>query len=56
MDNSAKLWDIETGKELSTMTGHSAEIIALGFNTRGDQLITGSFDHTVSVWDVNSGQ
>ena len=38
------------------LQGHSAEIISLGFNTTGTQLITGSFDHTVSVWDVNSGK
>lgn len=36
--------------------GHSAEVISIGFNTKGDQVITGSFDHTVSVWDINSGQ
>lgn len=41
---------------LLTLKGHSAEIISIGFNTKGDQVLTGSFDHTVSVWDVNSGQ
>ncbi len=56
MDNTAKLWDVATGNELCTFVGHSAEIISIGFNTKGDQVITASFDHTVSVWDVNSGQ
>lgn len=36
--------------------GHSAEIICLSFNTYGTQLLTGSFDHTCSVWDVKSGR
>ncbi|NXR18629.1 DAW1 factor, partial [Cinclus mexicanus] len=36
--------------------GHSAEIIALSFNTSGDRIITGSFDHTVAVWDVGTGR
>uniref|UniRef100_A0AAZ3R0E0 Uncharacterized protein n=1 Tax=Oncorhynchus tshawytscha TaxID=74940 RepID=A0AAZ3R0E0_ONCTS len=45
------LWDIQTGEE-----GHSADIISLSFNTLGDQLVTGSFDHTVSLWDVPSGR
>ncbi|CAB1347755.1 unnamed protein product [Coregonus sp. 'balchen'] len=35
---------------------HSAEVISLSFNTVGDQLVTGSFDHTVSLWDVPSGR
>uniref|UniRef100_A0A674C5K2 Uncharacterized protein n=1 Tax=Salmo trutta TaxID=8032 RepID=A0A674C5K2_SALTR len=45
-------WDVQTGEEV----GHSAEIISLSFNTVGDQLVTGSFDHTVSLWDVPSGR
>ena len=36
--------------------GHSAEIISCSFNTTGDQLLTGSFDHTVSVWDTATGR
>lgn len=36
--------------------GHSAEIICLSFNTLGDRIITGSFDHTVAVWDVEAGR
>ena len=38
------------------LQGHSAEIISMAFNTTGNQLITGSFDHTVSVWDVTNGK
>uniref|UniRef100_A0A674C646 Uncharacterized protein n=1 Tax=Salmo trutta TaxID=8032 RepID=A0A674C646_SALTR len=52
MDTTAKRWDVQTGEEV----GHSAEIISLSFNTVGDQLVTGSFDHTVSLWDVPSGR
>ncbi|XP_055735951.1 dynein assembly factor with WDR repeat domains 1-like [Salvelinus fontinalis] len=51
MDTTAKLWDVQTGEE-----GQLAEIISLSFNTVGDQLVTGSFDHTVSLWDVPSGR
>ena len=54
MDNTAKLWDVETGKERATLMGHTAEIVSLNFNTAGDRVITGSFDHTVKVWDVNN--
>lgn len=36
--------------------GHSAEIISMGFSTDGRLMITGSFDHTVSVWDTHSGK
>ena len=55
MDNTAKLWDVETGAELCTLLGHTAEIVSLSFNQAGDKLITGSFDHTTKLWDVKSG-
>ncbi|NXV97605.1 DAW1 factor, partial [Calonectris borealis] len=56
MDTTAKLWDIEKGEEIVTLSGHSAEIIVLSFSTTGDRIITGSFDHTVAVWDVDTGR
>ncbi|XP_070290197.1 WD repeat-containing protein 5B-like isoform X1 [Salvelinus sp. IW2-2015] len=56
------MWRAKTGKCFHTFRGHtveighSADIISLSFNTVGDQLVTGSFDHTVSLWDVPSGR
>ena len=47
---------LNSGTVLLFSQGHSAEIISLSFNSTGTQLITGSFDHTVSVWDINSGK
>jgi dynein assembly factor with WDR repeat domains 1 len=29
--------------------------VSLNFNSHGNQLITGSFDHTVKVWDTRTG-
>ena len=49
MDNNAKLWDIETGQEIVTLQGHTAEIVSLHFDTEGDKILTGSFDTTAKV-------
>lgn len=38
------------------LQGHTAEVLSLCFNTVGNQLVTGSFDHTVAIWDVASGR
>lgn len=57
MDKTARAWDLETGKEISSMNGHRAEIIKLHFI--GDDrrlLLTGSFDHTASLWDLRTGR
>ena len=51
-----QLWDVETGQERATLLGHRAEIVSLGFNTGGDLIITGSFDHDSRIWDVRTGQ
>lgn len=49
MDNTAKLWDIETGKEYVTLRGHDAEVISLNFSAEGDRVISGSFDCSAKV-------
>jgi dynein assembly factor with WDR repeat domains 1 len=49
MDNTARLWDIETGKVHSIFKGHTAELISLHFNSDGDKILTGSFDKTAIV-------
>ena len=41
---------------LSLSQGHSAEVITLSFDTAGDSMVTGSFDHTVLGWDVTTGK
>ena len=55
MDHSAKIWDVEHGKEVFDLKGHKAEIVSLNFNTDGDKIITSSFDCTAKIWDVMSG-
>jgi dynein assembly factor with WDR repeat domains 1 len=36
----AKLWDVNTGKEMCTFKGHTGEIVSLNFNAEGDKLVT----------------
>ena len=38
-----------SGEELCTLMGHTAEIVSLNFSMEGDQIITGSFDHTTKA-------
>ena len=55
MDKTAKLWDVNTGKEYATLADHTGEIVTIHFNADGDKLITGSFDATAKIWDVRKG-
>jgi dynein assembly factor with WDR repeat domains 1 len=64
MDQTCKLWDLETGKEHSTLKGHEGEIVSLNFNNDGDKILTGSFDGTAivhffsyrQIWDTRTGE
>lgn len=54
-DNTLKLWDAATGKEIKTYGGtggHTKQVVALAFNQDGSSLASGSTDNTVKTWDV----
>ena len=54
-DNTVKLWDVSTGAELRTLTGHSESVESVAFSTNGKILVSGSLDKTVKLWDVSTG-
>lgn len=55
-ENRNKIWmeANSIGQELGLLKGHTAEVIALHYNDDGNQIITGSFDGTVNVWDTRT--
>jgi len=55
-DNTAKVWDAETGKELMTLTGHNGPVYSTAWSPDGQQIVTGSYDQTVKVWDSHIGK
>jgi WD40 repeat protein len=55
-DQTLKVWDLETGRELRTFTGHSANVTSLALSADGRVAVSGSADQTLKVWDVESGQ
>ena len=46
-----KLWDVETGNLLATLTGHTEPITTLVLSPDGQTLASGSQDGTVLLWD-----
>ena len=54
-DNTAKVWDVESGDEIHTLTGHNYIVYGVSFSPDGKYLATGSADKTAKVWDVESG-
>jgi WD40 repeat protein/serine/threonine protein kinase/DNA-binding SARP family transcriptional activator len=55
-DETAKVWDAETGRALLTLEGHTERLNRVAFSPDGTRLATVSFDGTAKVWDLLSGE
>lgn len=55
-DHTARVWDAETGHELSVLKGHEAEVSSAAFSPDGRRIVTASFDGTARVWDGAAGR
>ena len=52
-DNTAKVWDAATRKELLTLRGHSSEVDSVAWSPDGKGLATASADNTVQAYAMN---
>ena len=55
-DGTIQLWDVNTGKHLRTLKGHTEMVSALIFSPDGKTLVSGSNDDALRVWDPNTGR
>ena len=55
-DQTIRLWDAETGRDLKVLRGHLGAVHALAFSPNGKQLASGSADTSIRIWDIASGQ
>src|SRR5207237_2887651 len=53
--NTIRLWQVETGKLITTLTGHSDDVSSLSFSADGRTLASGSADRTIKLWEVATG-
>jgi WD40 repeat protein len=59
-DNTIKLWDVATGSEVRTLTGHTDDVNSVAFSPDGRLLASGpwdktGWDKTIKLWDVATG-
>lgn len=44
------------GKNLSTLVGHHSYVWSVGFSPDGKTLANGSSDHTIKLWQLDTGK
>src|SRR5262249_48637415 len=55
-EREVRLWDVATGKNVRTLTGHAGGTGALAFLPGGKRLLTGGHDRLLRLWDVTTGK
>jgi WD40 repeat protein len=55
-DNTLKLWDFETGREMRTFRGHLNAVFCAAISPDGKYVASGCWDGTVKTWDIETGK
>lgn len=53
-DNTLFLWDVEMGRMIATLAGHTKMPEAITFSRDGSLIASGGLDNTIRLWDVET--
>ena len=56
LDETARLWEAESGKLLVTFKGHTDSVQSAVFSADGRRVLTASLDKTARLWEADSGK
>src|SRR5262249_60191628 len=55
-DNTVRLWELETGKQLRCFTGHEDYVYSVAFLPDGKRAVSGGYDNTMRLRDLQTGR
>lgn len=55
LDDTIKIWNLNTGEDLFTLKGHAKGVNAIAISPDSKLLISGSDDYTLKVWNLQNG-
>ena len=56
VDNTMKLWEVSTGREVKTFRGHTNYVNSVTFSPDGRYALSGSGDKSLKLWKVSTGR
>ena len=51
-DSAIKLWNLATGKQISSLNGYSQQVNVVVISPDGKTLVSGSNDNTIKIWNL----
>ena len=54
--NALYLWDVKSGKLVSTFEGHKDLVYSFSFSSNGKRILSSSYDNTVKLWSTKKGK
>ena len=55
-DKTVRLWDVETGRCLRVLEGHTGQVDSVAWSADQRRALSGADDKTVRLWDVETGR
>jgi WD40 repeat protein len=55
-DTAIRVWDVETGKEIGQLAGHTKGTFCVAVSPDGKQAISCGQDETIRLWDLEAGK
>ncbi|MER7707729.1 hypothetical protein ABTX81_33135 [Kitasatospora sp. NPDC097605] len=55
-DGTVRLWDVATGRSVTTLTGHTGKVTSVAFSPDGHTLATASGGWSVQLWEIATGR
>lgn len=55
-DRTIRIWEVENGLMVASLTGHQTGITAMALSPKGEKLASGDSDGTIIIWDLTSNE